>query len=153
MWELLSRSNISVTSYGLGVDFGYVCTSCDIDSGDFSFGQGHDTPLGKGQQLCELLFRSNVTARSYGHDINFEYVCTVTLTLCEVSSSSNLPMKGYGLETNFCMCEPWPRLYGPESRSWYNCVSHPWVIILIDNNCMKYQSIKIQHDKKELRPW
>ena len=43
--------------------------------------QGHDTPLGHGQQLCEILSRSNLAVRSYGPDTDFEYVCTVTLTM------------------------------------------------------------------------
>ena len=43
-------------------------------------GQGHDTPLGYGQQLCEILSRSNLAVRSYGLDTDFRYVNTVTLT-------------------------------------------------------------------------
>ena len=31
----------------------------DLDLGDMTLGQGHDTPLGHGQQLCEILSRSN----------------------------------------------------------------------------------------------
>ena len=31
-----------------------------------TFGQGHDTPLGHGQQLCEILSRSTMALRSYG---------------------------------------------------------------------------------------
>ena len=43
-------------------------------------GQGHDTPLGHGQQLCEILSRSNMAVRSYGPDTYFKYMYTVTLT-------------------------------------------------------------------------
>ena len=43
--------------------------------------QGHDTPLGHGQQLCEILSRSNVAVRSYGPDGDLGYVCTMALTL------------------------------------------------------------------------
>ena len=28
---------------------------CDLDLGDMTLGQGHDTPLGHGQQLCAIL--------------------------------------------------------------------------------------------------
>ena len=47
-----------------------------------TLGQGHDTPLGHGQQLCEIISISNLAVRSfYGPDTDVEYVCTVTLTL------------------------------------------------------------------------
>ena len=36
----------------------------DIDLGDMTFGQGHDTPLGHVQQLCEILSRSDKEVRS-----------------------------------------------------------------------------------------
>ena len=45
-----------------------------------TLGQGHDTPLGNGQQLCEILSRSNLAVRSYGPDTDFRYMFTVTLT-------------------------------------------------------------------------
>ena len=54
---------------------------CDLDLGGMTLGEGHDTPLGHGQQLCEILSRSNISVRSYGPDMDFGYVCTVTLTL------------------------------------------------------------------------
>ena len=60
-----------------------VCVHCDLDLGDMTSGQGHDTPLGHGQQLCEILSRSNLAVRSYGPDTDFQYVCIVTLTLEE----------------------------------------------------------------------
>ena len=46
-----------------------------------TLGQGHGTPFGQGQQLCEILSRSNLAVRSYGQDMDSDYVCTVTLTL------------------------------------------------------------------------
>ena len=58
-----------------------VCVHCDLDLGDITLGQGHNTPLGHGQQLCNILSRSNLAVRSYGSDTDFQYVCTVTLTL------------------------------------------------------------------------
>ena len=57
-----------------------VCVHCDLDLGDMTLGQGHDTPLDHGQQLCEILSRSNMAA-SYCPDTDFRYVFTVTLTL------------------------------------------------------------------------
>ena len=41
-----------------------VCVYCDLDLGDMTLGQGHDTPFGRGQQLCEIS-RSNLAVRSY----------------------------------------------------------------------------------------
>ena len=40
----------------------------DIDLRDMTLGQGHDTPLGHGQQLCEILSRSDKGVHSYGPD-------------------------------------------------------------------------------------
>ena len=54
---------------------------CDLDLGDMTLAQGHDTPLGQGKQLSEILCRSNGAARSYGPDTDFGYVCIVILTL------------------------------------------------------------------------
>ena len=56
----------------------WVCVHCDLDLRDMTLGQGHDTPLGHGQQLCELLSRFNLAVRSYGPDTDFRYVCTVS---------------------------------------------------------------------------
>ena len=42
-------------------------------------GQGNDTPLGNGQQLCEIS-KSNMTVVSYGPNMTFSCVRTVTLT-------------------------------------------------------------------------
>ena len=58
----------------------WVCVHCDHDLRNMTFGQGHDTPLGHGQQLCEVLSRSNLAMRSNGLGTDFGYVCTVTLT-------------------------------------------------------------------------
>ena len=53
----------------------------DLDLGHMTLCQGHDTPLGHRQQLCEILSRSNFIVRSYGLDTDFRYMYTVTLTL------------------------------------------------------------------------
>ena len=63
--------------YGPDMKFGYV----HLDLGDMTLGQGHDTPLGHGQQLCEILSRSNMAVRIYGLDTDFGYVCTLTLEI------------------------------------------------------------------------
>ena len=52
---------------------------CDLDLGDITSGQDHDTPLSQGQQLCEILSRFNMAVRSYGPKTNFGYLCTGTL--------------------------------------------------------------------------
>ena len=54
---------------------------CDLDLGDMALGQGHDTPLGYGQQVCEMLSGSTVVERSYDADTDFRYMCTVTLEI------------------------------------------------------------------------
>ena len=58
-----------------------VCLNGDLDLGYMTLGQGHDPPLGHGQQLCEILSRSNLAIGSYCPDTDFRYMCTVTLTL------------------------------------------------------------------------
>ena len=47
----------------------WVCVHYEIDLEDIALGQGHDTPLGHGQQLCEILSRSDKGVRSYGPDM------------------------------------------------------------------------------------
>ena len=41
--EILSRSNMTVKSYGPDTDF-EICVHSDLDLGDMNLGQGHDTP-------------------------------------------------------------------------------------------------------------
>ena len=61
--------------------FGYVCT--DLELGDMTLGQGHNTLFSHGQQLCEILSWSNLAVRSFDPDTDFSiwYVCIVTSTL------------------------------------------------------------------------
>ena len=59
----------------------WVCVHCHHDLRDMTLGQGHDTPLGHGQQFSEILSRSNLAIRSYDPDMDFDYVCTEILTL------------------------------------------------------------------------
>ena len=54
------------------INFGYVYMYTVILTLEIMiFGQGHDTLLGHGQQLCENLSRSNMEMKSYGPDTNF----------------------------------------------------------------------------------
>ena len=43
-----------------------VCVHYDLGLGNMTFGKGHDTPFGHGQQLCEIFSRSDKGVRSYG---------------------------------------------------------------------------------------
>ena len=52
----------------------WVCVHYDLDLGDMTLGQDHDTPLGHGQQLCDILSRSNLVMRHYGPITDF-WVC------------------------------------------------------------------------------
>ena len=44
----------------------WLCVHGDLDLGYMTFGQGHYTPLGHGQHLCEILSKCNEVVRSYG---------------------------------------------------------------------------------------
>ena len=53
----------------------WLCVHCDLDLGDMTLVQGHDTTLVQGHntplvhgQVCEILSRSNEGVRSYGPD-------------------------------------------------------------------------------------
>ena len=64
--DILSMSNMAVRSDGPS---GYwICAHCDFNLEDMTFGQGHDTPVGHGQQLCEILSRSDKWVRRYDPD-------------------------------------------------------------------------------------
>ena len=52
----------------------WLCVHGDFDLGDISLGQGHDTILGYGHELCEILSRSNTAVRNSGQDTDFIYV-------------------------------------------------------------------------------
>ena len=128
----------------------WVCVHCDHDLGDMTFGQGHDTPWGHGQQLCEIS-RSNLAVRSYGPDTDFQYVCTVTLTLeiwpwvkvltnpsvtdnkCVIYYQDPTWQWGVMARTRISgICALWPWL---EILPLVNVMTHPWDM---DNNCVKY---------------
>ena len=121
-----------------------VYVHCDLDLGDMTFGQGHDTPLGHGQQLCEISSRSNLAVRSYGPDTDFQYVCTVTLTL-EIWPWVKVMTHPWVMDNNcvkyypdptwqwrvmartrissMCALWPWPWRYDLGSRSWHTLMS------------------------------
>ena len=125
---------------------------CDLGLGNMTLGQGHDTPLGHGQQLCEILSRSNMAVKSYGPDTHI-LLCVhfyldlggMTLgqghdtplghgqQLCEILSRFNMAVRSYCPDTDFgYVCtvtltlEIWPLV---------KVMTHPWVM---DNNCVKY---------------
>ena len=83
-------------------------------------GQGHDTPLGHGQQLCEILSRSNMAVKSYGPGTHILLCLHFDLDLggmtldqghdtplghgqqlCEILSRSNMAVRSYGPDTDF----------------------------------------------------
>ena len=87
-----------------------------------TLGQGHDTPLSHGQQLCEILSRSNMTVRELwpGHGFLVCVHCDldlgdITMTLgqghytpsghwqklCKLLSRSNREVRSYGPDTDF----------------------------------------------------
>ena len=61
---------MAVKSYGPDTDI-LLCVHFDLDLEGMTLGQGHDTPLGHRQQLCEILSRSNKAVRSYFPDTDF----------------------------------------------------------------------------------
>ena len=79
MWNIIQTQHGSDELWP-GHEF-IVCMHCDLDIGVITLGQGHDIPLGHGQQFYEILSRSNMDVRSYGPDTDCWYVWTVTLTL------------------------------------------------------------------------
>ena len=46
----------------------WICAHCDFNLEDITFVQGHTTPVGHGQQLCEILSRSDKWVRRYDPD-------------------------------------------------------------------------------------
>ena len=56
-WEVMAWTRI------LGM-----CALCHLGLGDMTLGQGHETPLGHGQQLIDTLTRSDKGVWSYGSD-------------------------------------------------------------------------------------
>ena len=122
---------------------------CDLDLGDITLGQSHDTASGHEQQLCEILSRFKMGVRSYGPDTDFQYICTLTLTL-EISPwvkiiidplvKDNKSVKYYSNQTwqwgvmdwaqilSICSLWPWPLRHDLGSKSWHNLGS--WTAIV-----------------------
>ena len=66
VWNIIE---IKLGSEEVWPGYGFpVCVHCELDLGDMTLGQGHDTPLGHGQQLCEIISRSDKGIQSYGPD-------------------------------------------------------------------------------------
>ena len=70
---------MAVRIYGPDTDLVYVYTVTLTLR--YDPGQGLDTSLCHGQQLCEIVSISSVAVKSYGPDTDFGYVYTMTLTL------------------------------------------------------------------------
>ena len=77
-WHILGSWTISVWNI-IVIQFGseelwpghgfWVCVHCDLNLGDMTLGQVHDTPLGHRQQLFEILSRLDKWVQSYGPDM------------------------------------------------------------------------------------
>ena len=108
-------------------------------------GQGHDTPLGHGQQVCVILSRSNLAVMSYGTDMDFWYsVCGLCLIkiMTHPWVMDNKCVKYYQDPTlqwgviartriwGIYALWPWPWWYDFGWRSWHTL----WVM---DSNCVK----------------
>ena len=66
---------------------------CDLDLGHITLGQGHDTPLGHGQQLCKIFSRSNLAVRSDGPDKDFGCVhCDLDLRDMTLGQGHDTPL-------------------------------------------------------------
>ena len=142
----------------------WVCEHYKLDLWDITLGQGHDTPLGHGQQLCEMLSRSNLVVRSYDPDTDFGYVYTMTLTL-EIRPYVKLMTHPWVMDSN-CVNNypgaiwqwgvmtrtrilgmfalwPWPLRYDLGSKSWHILGSWTtilWSIIQIGQGVRSYGS-------------
>ena len=117
-WSIIP---VKFDSKELWAGYGYwVCIHYDLDLGYLSLGQGHDTPLSHGRQLCEILSRSKLAVKSYGPDTDTRVCehCDIGLgdmTLrqghdtalshgqqsCEILSGSNLAVMCYVPDMDF----------------------------------------------------
>ena len=145
-----SINKIQLGSEELWPEHGFpVYVHCDLDLRDMTMGQGHDTPLGHGQQLCEILSRSNLAVRSYGLETDFQYVCTAILTL-EIWPWVKVMTHPWIMDNNYvkyypdptwqwevmartgissmCALWPWPWRYDLGSRSWHTLGSWTTVV-------------------------
>ena len=94
----------------------WLCVHCDLV--DMNLGQGNNTPLGHGQQLCEASFKSKLPVKGnipgytfllcihcdlgdktfdQGHDILVGH----GHQLCKMLFKSNMKVMSYGLDTDF----------------------------------------------------
>ena len=138
----------------------WVCVHCDLDLGDMTLGQGHDTwPWGKvmthrwAMDNCEISSRSHLAVRSNSPDTDFGYMCTVTLTLemwlcvkvmthpwvmdnkCVKYYPDLTWLGGVMVQTQILNFFRYVCTETLEIWSWVKVKTHPWVM---DNNCVKY---------------
>ena len=60
VWNIIKIQRCRCSEELLPGHIFWVCVHCDLDLGDImTLVQGHDTPLGHGQNLCEILLRSD----------------------------------------------------------------------------------------------
>ena len=86
---------------------------CYLDFRNRTLGQGHDTPLGHGQQLCEILSRYKFAVGRNGPDTDFwgRVHCDLDIRdrtfgrgrqyVCEILSRFNIAEMSYGPDTDF----------------------------------------------------
>ena len=121
------------------------CLNCDLDLGDMSLSQGHDT-------IMWYIIKIQLGSDNFWPGHGFGYVCTATMTLeiwpwvkvmthpsvidnnyVKYYPRSNLAVMSDGLDTDFWyMCTVTLTL---EICYWVKVMTHPWVM---DNNCVKY---------------
>ena len=44
----------------------WLCVHCDLEHGNMTLAENHDTPLGHSQHMWKILSTSNIGLRSYG---------------------------------------------------------------------------------------
>ena len=98
----------------------WLCVHCGLDLSDMTLGQGHDTPLCHGQQLCEIISKSKKSSKKLwpGHGFWLYVHCDLDLgdmtlgqgydtplghrqQMSEVSFKSKLPVKSDGPDMEF----------------------------------------------------
>ena len=127
------------------------CVHCDLGPWDTTLGRGHAQPWTM-DNSCEILSRSNKAVRSNGSDTDFAYTCVnceidlgdMTLDQCHYTpfyhgqqlseiSRFNLALRSSSPDTDFwygcavtLTLEIWP------------CVQVMAYLLVMDNNCLKY---------------
>ena len=122
-----------------------VCMHCYLDLEDMTLSQGHNKPLGHGQQLRIILSRFNMAVWSYGPDTYFLVYMhfdlgDMTLVqghdtplghgqyLCETLSRSSMAVRSYGPDTDFEY--EYTVTLTLKIWSWPKTMTHPWMTIV-----------------------